>query len=170
MHESQDLTNNRDRPETLRRIHGRLTSTNPPALSPLPALPLRNFHHCHRNLSPLSSRPFFQSPRPSLQSSRPSHAVISTARERSHAAIIRPRKGILGFMRFLASLRQRGWDHDLRPAGNNDIFPPVELTKSATYLFARDSQGITEYIFWFRPCMEWFPMLFICHRLPGNNL
>ncbi|MGB5231559.1 MAG: hypothetical protein WBN83_08575, partial [Desulfoprunum sp.] len=45
-------------------------------------------------------------------SSRPSPAVIPTCprchldrRERSHAAIIRPKKGILGNTRFLAALR-----------------------------------------------------------------
>jgi len=52
---------------------------------------ISTYPRCHLNLPPLSSRP--------------SPAVISTARERSHAAIIRPRKGILGVMRFLASLR-----------------------------------------------------------------
>ena len=143
-----------------------------PALSPLAALPLRNFHNCHLDLSPLSSRPFFQSPRPSLQSSRPSHAVISTARERSHAAIIRTWKGILGAMRFLASLRNDSGGGIIASAlpGTTRFLLPVETTKSATHLFSVDSQCITEYIFWFRPCTEWFPMLFICHRLPGNNL
>ena len=46
---------------------------------------------CHRDLPPLSSRP--------------TPAVISNRRERSHAVIIRPKKGIPGVMRFLAPLR-----------------------------------------------------------------
>ena len=68
---------------------------------------------CHLDFVPLSSRLC-----PSVSSTlslclidlvplshRPAPAVISNRRERSHAAIIRLKKGILGIMRFLAPLR-----------------------------------------------------------------
>ena len=55
-------------------------------------------------------------------------SVISTCprchldqRERSHEAIIRPKEGILGNKRFLASLDSGGRDHNLHPIGNDGI-------------------------------------------------
>ena len=84
-------------------------------LSPRPT-PTLSAHssHCHLNLPPLSSRP--------------APAAIPTyprchldRRERSHAVIIRPKKGILGITRFLASLRndRGGLEMTTREARND---------------------------------------------------
>jgi len=77
-----------------------------PVIATFP-LPFRPFMSCRLDLPPLSSRP--------------SPAVDQ--RERSHAAIIRPNKSILGNTRFLASRRNDCWGrlHTLRPTGNNEI-------------------------------------------------
>ena len=68
---------------------------------------MRPSNPCHRDLSHCRALA-----RNARGASRPSPTVITTfpcchldQRERSHAAIIRPKKGILGDTRFLASLR-----------------------------------------------------------------
>jgi len=74
-------------------------------------------------------------------------AVISTARERSHAVINRPRKGFLGVRRFLASLRNDSGRMGSCPSPyreRRDFSLPLEMTENnVSSISPTDKLGIS---------------------------